>query len=117
MSQMLDVLVIGGGPVGLALACELHRHGVPCRIVDKNDAPQVWSKAAAVTPRTLEVLDDMGVGAAARAKGRPVHGMNLFKGAERLAHLDFAAEGTPHPYLLGISQRETEELLAERLRT
>jgi 2-polyprenyl-6-methoxyphenol hydroxylase-like FAD-dependent oxidoreductase len=115
MAETIAVLVVGGGPVGLALACELHRHGVPCRIIDKNDAPQVWSKAAAVTPRTLEVLDDMGVGAKALAKGRPVHGMNLFKGTERLAHLDFMAEGTPHPFLLGLSQRDTEILLAEHL--
>ena len=117
MSEAIDVLVVGGGPVGLALACELYRHGVSCRIVDKNDAPQVWSKAAAMTPRTLEVLDDMGIGDAAQARGRPVHGMNLFRGKERLAHLDFSADGTPHPFLLGISQRDTELLLAEHLST
>src|SRR5262245_42106663 len=103
MSRTIDVLIVGGGPVGLSLACELYRHGVSCRIIDKNDSPQVWSKAAAVTPRTMEVLDDMGIGARARARGRPVHAMNLYKGTERLAHLDFSAEGTPHPFLLGIS--------------
>lgn len=31
----IDVLVVGAGPVGLAMSCELLRHGVRCRIIDR----------------------------------------------------------------------------------
>ena len=114
---MEDVLVVGGGPVGLAMACELHRHGVRCRVVDKNEGPQVWSKAAAMTPRTLEVLEDVGVGPRLREVGRAVYGMAIHKGVERIAHITFAAEGTPFPNTLGIAQRDTELILADHLKT
>jgi NADPH-dependent 2,4-dienoyl-CoA reductase/sulfur reductase-like enzyme len=45
MSQPLDVLAVGAGPVGLALACELRRRGAACRVVDRATAPTDKSKA------------------------------------------------------------------------
>lgn len=55
----LPVLVVGAGPVGLFLACELRRHGVPrVRIVDRKLGPAPYSKALAVHARTMEILDD-----------------------------------------------------------
>lgn len=110
-----DALIIGGGPVGLTLACELIRHGITCRIVDKNAAPERWSKAAAVAARTMEVFQDMGIASRVLARGRPMFGANLMQGTQRIAHLSMAVPTTPFPYIFGISQRETELLLAARL--
>ncbi len=112
---MIDALVVGGGPVGLTMACELTRHGASCRIVDKNAAPQRWSKAAGVMPRTLEVLRDMGVADALLERGRPVYGVNMHQNGKRLAHIAIHLDGTPYPYILGVSQRETELVLAAHL--
>ncbi len=109
------VLIAGGGPVGLTLAAELFRHGVPCRVIDKLIQPEVWSKAAAVQARTLEVFRDMGVSDAILSRGRPVYGINIHKRAERFAHVSTEVRGTPYPFILGISQRETEDLLLEHL--
>lgn len=110
-----QVLVVGGGPVGLTMASELYRHGVPCRVIDQNEAPQVWSKAAAMTPRTIEVLFDMGLSAQAHERGRPVYGMSLYKATDCIARVEFEIDGTPFPYMLGISQRDTELMLSEHL--
>src|SRR5215472_1446570 len=58
---MADVLVVGAGPVGLTTACELARHGVHCRIIDRLAQPLPYCRAIGVTPRTLELWEDMGV--------------------------------------------------------
>ena len=56
-----DVLVVGAGPTGLTLACDLARRGVAVRIIDQ--APQFpsGSRGKGLSPRSLEVLDDLGV--------------------------------------------------------
>ncbi len=110
-----DVLIVGGGPVGLTMACELARHGVSARVIDDKAAPEVWSKAAAVSARTMEIWRDMGLVERALERGRPMYGANMYKGAERIAHLDIHVPGTPYPYLFGMAQRHTELMLAERL--
>src|SRR5579863_6138552 len=65
-----SALIVGAGPTGLALACDLARRGVPCRIIDK--APQYFagSRGKGLQPRTLEVLEDLGVIDSVLAGGR-----------------------------------------------
>ena len=55
-----DVLIVGAGPAGTALAIDLARRGVAVRLIDK--APHAFdgSRAKGIQPRTLEVLDDLG---------------------------------------------------------
>ena len=50
-----DVLIVGAGPVGLAAACELRRHGIACRLID---AP---SLDAALDTLYLDLLDHFAV--------------------------------------------------------
>ena len=59
------------------MACELFRHGVPCRIVDQAEAPSDKSKALAVHSRTLEVFEDMGIASEAISRGHKVRASNL----------------------------------------
>jgi len=61
MATDTQVLVAGAGPVGLFMAAELNRHGVSCRIVDKNDGPTHASRAASIQARTLEILDSVSL--------------------------------------------------------
>ncbi|MEV4115806.1 FAD-dependent oxidoreductase [Nonomuraea sp. NPDC049695] len=56
-----DVLIIGGGPTGLTLACDLARRGVSCRVLDRAEMPSNASRAKTIQPRALEVADDLGV--------------------------------------------------------
>jgi 2-polyprenyl-6-methoxyphenol hydroxylase-like FAD-dependent oxidoreductase len=59
-----DVLIVGAGPAGLVLACDLARRGVRFRIVEANPAPpdhRSGSRGKGIQPRTLEVYDDLGI--------------------------------------------------------
>jgi 2-polyprenyl-6-methoxyphenol hydroxylase-like FAD-dependent oxidoreductase len=56
-----DILIVGAGPTGLALACTLAQRGVGVRIVDAADGPATASKGKGLQPRTLELFDALGI--------------------------------------------------------
>ena len=85
-SSGVDVLVVGAGPTGLAMAVELTRMGVRCRVIDKALEPSKTSKVLAVQARTLEYFDRIGIADAAVAEGRPVHGVNVFSDEKDRSH-------------------------------
>ncbi|GLQ98025.1 FAD-dependent oxidoreductase [Dyella mobilis] len=115
-----DVLIVGAGPTGLMLACELARREVPFRLIDA--APQAWnaSRGKGLQPRTLEVLEDLGVVDRILAGGRfdlPLrfydadgnhHDQKLCEGLEPSSDVPY---GSP----LLIPQWRVEQILRERL--
>src|SRR3569833_2592325 len=64
------VLIVGAGPTGLTLACELARSGISFRLIEAAPGPQPGSRGKGVQPRTLEVFDDLGVVDRVLASGR-----------------------------------------------
>jgi len=56
-----DVLIVGAGPTGLALACQLVRYGVDFRIIDAKEGTTPFSKAIGVQARTLEIYEQIGL--------------------------------------------------------
>jgi 2-polyprenyl-6-methoxyphenol hydroxylase-like FAD-dependent oxidoreductase len=109
------VLVVGAGPVGLTMAAELARYRVPVRIIDKAPARTDKSKALAVWPRTLELLDRAGCAGAFATTGLKTEAASIFAGKELITRVAFGALPSPFPYLLMIPQSETERLLEAHL--
>ncbi len=109
------VLVVGAGPVGLAMAAELARYQVKVRLIDKATAPSDKSKALVLWSRTLELLDRAGCAGAFIDAGLKASGASISAQGRRLAHIDLAAIDSPHPYALMLPQSETERLLAQHL--
>ena len=56
-----DVVIVGGGPVGSALAIELGRRGVSCALVERHQSPQPIPKGQNLTQRTMEHFHSWGV--------------------------------------------------------
>lgn len=115
MADNPKVLIAGAGPVGLTLANELVRHGVPVRIVDKSAARTDKSKALVLWSRTLELLDDAGYAKDFLSSGIPAHGAQISTGREIVARVSFDLVDSRFSYALMIAQSETERVLEERL--
>ncbi len=111
------VLICGAGPVGLTLAIELARFGVPVRIIDKAAARTDRSKAVVIWCRSLELFARAGLADSLVAAGNKVPHGSILDGAETIAQLDFAELETPYPFALIIPQTETERILEEHLAT
>jgi 2-polyprenyl-6-methoxyphenol hydroxylase-like FAD-dependent oxidoreductase len=111
----IPVLVIGAGPTGLALAAELTRHGIACRIVDKATGPTPLPKATSVQARTMEVLEDMGVVDEVLAAGHQSHGVNIYSHTQRLMHFSYDDLESSYPFMLNIPQSGMERILGGRI--
>jgi len=66
-----QVLVVGGGPVGLTLAIDLGRRGVRCTLIEQKDAPQFLPKMERCNARTMEIFRRLGIADQVRATGLP----------------------------------------------
>ena len=113
---MKPVLVVGAGPVGLTMASELARYGIPVRIVDKAAQRTDKSKAIVVWSRTVELLDRGGGSAPFVDAGFKSYAVNFIAGDKVIGHVSMESAQTPYPYALMLPQSETERLLEERLR-
>jgi 2-polyprenyl-6-methoxyphenol hydroxylase-like FAD-dependent oxidoreductase len=72
MSQSeTSVLIVGGGPIGLALASDLGRRGVPTLLVEKNDNTLGPAKMLEVSVRTMEFCRGLGIAEQVRNWGFP----------------------------------------------
>ncbi|MDD7920203.1 FAD-dependent oxidoreductase [Actinomycetospora callitridis] len=113
-----DVLVVGAGPVGLTLAADLLRRGVDVRVIDQAPGPASTSRATSITPRTLEVLDDLGVAGALVDTGVRITDTEAYAGASLTFRISFPpTDTTRFPFLLNTSQRRTEEVLTDLVAT
>jgi 2-polyprenyl-6-methoxyphenol hydroxylase-like FAD-dependent oxidoreductase len=112
-----DVLVVGAGPTGLALAAQLAAFGVSPVLVDAATDRVHESRALAVQPRTLEVLRPFGVSDELVARGSRGVRLRITAGGRvaRTALFDVGADDTAYPFLLFVSQAETEAVLADHL--
>ncbi|MFI6574582.1 FAD-dependent monooxygenase [Nocardiopsis sp. NPDC050513] len=113
---MTDVLIVGAGPTGLALAARLHDLGVRVRIIDKHDSVLELTKSAALHARTLEHLRDLGAAEAVLAEGQRVDVLTLRTGRRDRIAVDFRTlADTSFPFMVDIPQARTEHLLIDGL--
>src|ERR1700752_4407387 len=111
-----DVIIIGAGPTGLSLACQLIRYGINFVVVEKSDATTRFSKAIGVQARTLEIYDQLELAQPAIERGMITERIRLVEGGQVRGEMELAELGSglsQFPYMLMLEQSKNEELLYE----
>lgn len=112
------VLIVGAGPTGLTLACELARRNVSFRIIDRMAEYPTGSRAKGVQPRSIEVFDDLGIADEMIEAGTIGLPFRRFKGPDLLGDMPrqaFQREDTRYVQGLVMPQWKVEEILRGRL--
>jgi len=113
-----EVLIIGAGPTGLMAANQLMRFGIDFIIVDCKNGPTKESRAIAVTARSLEIYQQMGLSQQAIEKGKRMNAFNLYSGGKEKAKVKIGEIGkgfSEFSYMLAFEQSRNEEMLAHNL--
>ena len=108
----VDVLIVGAGPTGLAAACELLRRGVTVRLIDAAPAPSVHSKAMLMWPRSIDILEDLGLADAVGEVAVKLRQMTYYSERKPVTRLQMTEELAPYC----LPQRHSEEILTAGLK-
>ena len=112
------VLIVGAGPAGLFAACELVRHGVKPRIVERRSGPHHEARGTALQPAVLASLERAAlIEPFLNAGVRIRHIQLLGPGLREIASDDFAEAGCAYGFQCSLPQWRTETILRERLQS
>jgi len=115
------VAIVGGGPVGLALALGLARHGISSVLLEKKASTSEHSKAPGIHVRTREILRLWGIEDRFLRAGELIQCLTMVSaipGRRPLTSLDYREieSEAERPGLLILEQSHTERLLLEAVR-
>lgn len=113
----VTVLIVGAGPVGLAMAAMLSRHGIKVRLIEKEEGPTPFSKAVGVHARTLESMHALGITEQLISDGHPMQSFRINEGGNPIMSAGFSGIGSPYEFVLGLPQSSTERHLLARLQS
>ncbi|CAI3798175.1 FAD-dependent oxidoreductase [Pseudarthrobacter sp. MM222] len=114
---MPEVLIIGGGPVGLFMAALLLQGGVRVRVLEQRAAPDPHSRAIGIHPPALDVLARIGIAQELVTEGVPIRRGIAVGGGRQLAEMSFDGVSEGFPFVLALPQSRTEAALERRVRT
>ncbi|SFE78209.1 3-(3-hydroxy-phenyl)propionate hydroxylase [Sulfitobacter brevis] len=109
------VVIVGAGPIGLAMAVDLALQGVRSVVLDDNNVVSVGSRAICWAKRTLEIFDRLGIGERMLEKGVTWKVGRNFFGKDEVYNFDLLPEpGHKYPAFINLQQYYVEQYLVER---
>ncbi|MEV8377426.1 NAD(P)/FAD-dependent oxidoreductase [Kribbella sp. NPDC056861] len=113
--EQTEVVVVGAGPVGLAVAIGLVEHGHDVVVIDRLTAGANTSRACVIHPRTLEMLEQLGVTQRLTSAGIHAKQFDIRDGGRTLIPLHFGNLASEYQFVLMVPQQITEQILLDRL--
>lgn len=110
-----EVLIVGGGPVGLLLANLLGARGVRTILAEKRTRPPHQSMAIGITPPSLEILKRVGLDATFCREGLPIRRAHVHESGTPLGQVEFDRLPTEFRFILSLPQSRTVQVLQENL--
>jgi 2-polyprenyl-6-methoxyphenol hydroxylase-like FAD-dependent oxidoreductase len=113
-----EVVIIGAGPTGLMMACQLALFNIRFRIIDLKKSPSSYSGAMVIHARTMEVFQQMGLAETFLKQGTVINGLSVYFNGKKSSHLNLAGTGkklSQFPFIFLVEQRKTERILIEFL--
>lgn len=111
------VVIVGGGPVGLALALDLGKKGTPALVLDDHDGAGQGSRAICFAKRTLDIANRLGASKPMLDKGVVWNVGKVFHGTKKLFDFNLAPEkGDRNPAFINLQQPYFERFLVEEIR-
>lgn len=111
------VVIVGGGPVGLALALDLGQKGTPVLVLDDHDGVGSGSRAICFAKRTLDIANRLGASAPMIDKGVVWNVGRVFHGNGKLFDFNLSPEdGHRNPAFINLQQPYFERYLVDAIR-
>ena len=107
------VIIIGAGPGGLTLALKLAQFGIRALVIDKELSRSPFTKALTLQPRTLEVLDDLGLLDLFVAHGNVIDKTDFFSNGSFVGSIQYGNLPSKCGCLLSITQPDSGKILEE----
>jgi 2-polyprenyl-6-methoxyphenol hydroxylase-like FAD-dependent oxidoreductase len=114
-AHQTDVLIVGGGPVGLFLACLLAQQNIDCIVLEKRTESSTHTRSIGIHPPALRSLATVGIADAVISGSVKIRKGHVFFGKKRVGQMSLDVCPPPYPFVLSIPQFRTEACLESRL--
>lgn len=112
---MHDVLVVGGGPVGLYTALLLRQAGLDAVVLERRPERSTHSRAIGIHPPALRALEAGGIADELRSRGVLIRNGVARSAGRYVGTVAFSTLPGVEKYVLAVPQAVTEEVLERRL--
>lgn len=110
-----DVIIVGGGPVGLTTACALAHHGVDYRLFEQRREKKPYSRANNLWARPQELLASIGIRDALAEKSYQITSVNTLLNGRSVDPVEVDDVASPYPKVLYSGQDVIETILTEAI--
>ena len=114
------MLIVGAGPSGLMLACQLARYNVKFRIIDTKPGPTKQSRAMGLHARSVEAYAQLSLEDVVKSKSELISGIKMYANGTHRMTVDLSTIGegvTPYPGLTVLEQSKNESMLYKKLQS